>query len=190
MRREIGADERPSRSTVGAAVQATVGRHQNHVPYHHHSVSDDGLVRKRGTDKPPALPLIVGEEHLSRRDRPYTVGVGRIDRHDIDMSLGQSIFAGQPTPARIGTEPVAAAGHGPDLFRAIAIQDDGARPSLWQTATDSNPGIAPVVAAMQTRQAAHVNPSSRRARHERPRRHGPGGSPERAPAIAIAAEYS
>ena len=88
MSRQIVAEQRPLRAVVGASVQAAVGRHQDHAIRRRHAVRDDRLVRKRSTESAPALSSVIGAEQVPRRDTPETVGVGRIERHDIDLALG------------------------------------------------------------------------------------------------------
>src|SRR2546425_12998384 len=150
MRRKIVAHERPLRAGVGAPVHATVGRHQDHLIHHRHRVSRERLIREWDAESPPASSVIVGAEHLSGRDRPETVRVGWIERHGIDLALGEPTVAALPATARIAARPKATAGHDPDVLRAIAIHHDGARAPIRQSTADAYPGLAPVVSTMQT----------------------------------------
>ena len=158
---EVLARDFPSFAIVGAPVQAAVGGDQDDVPRHGDTTGGDRRLRKWRAQGPPPLPLIVRLEHLPTAHRPETIGIRWIKTRDLDAPRRKSLTARLPAPTAVGACPQKSAGHRVDLVRATRIHQQGTGVFGLSFVSDIDPGLPPVVTAVesgpprQVRAAAH-----------------------------------
>ena len=188
MRGQGVASQRPVRAVVGAAKHAAVGRDHDRVVHDRERVRDDRALRHRLSDGPPAPTLIVAAVHLIRHHRPQTVGVGRIEGQRIDAACRQPFATKLPAESRIRARPGSPAGDRIHVVGALARRHRDAGVGRFQPAADRHPGLAPVVAAIETSPAREIHAPAHRARRQRARRHRAGRRSQPSPAVAVADE--